>query len=357
MAVGLGRIAHRFPELALGAPSDPMIEIHAGDNLEILRRFAGESFDLIYIDPPFNTGRKQARTQMRTVRDDNGHRVGFRGDRFRNVRIGRRAFEDSFDDYLAFLEPRLEEAHRLLRPAGSFFLHIDYREVHYAKVLLDAVFGRSSFMNEIIWAYDYGARAKRKWSPKHDNILWYAKNPDRYTFNYGEIDRIPYMAPGLVGPEKAARGKTPTDTWWNTIVSPTGKEKTGYPTQKPLAIVERIVRVHSNPGDRLLDFFAGSGTLGVAAARLGRDAVLVDCNPEAIEVMRSRFAGMRDVRFVQESLRRGPETGMGGTGGLSVRGEAPTRSTLAGKLPAPPPVEVKAGSKRKAARASASVIR
>jgi site-specific DNA-methyltransferase (adenine-specific) len=333
-----------------------MIDIHTGDNLDIIRRFATAAFDLIYIDPPFNTGKKQARTQMQTIRDDNGHRVGFRGDRFRNVRIGRRAFADSFDDYLAFLEPRLEEAHRLLKPAGSFFLHIDYREVHYAKVLLDAIFGRASFMNEIIWAYDYGARATRKWSPKHDSILWYAKNPDRYTFNFADIDRIPYMAPGLVGPEKAARGKTPTDTWWNTIVSPTGKEKTGYPTQKPLAIIERIVRVHSNPDDRLLDFFAGSGTLGIAAAKLGRDATLIDCNPEAITVMRSRFANLPDVQFIPASLSPGGEEGgRGGSGGLSASVDPKRESPRGVKPPGPP--SARRSSKRKARRASASVTR
>jgi site-specific DNA-methyltransferase (adenine-specific) len=188
------------------------------------------------------------------------------------------------------LEPRIEEAFRLLSPNGSFFFHIDFREVHYAKILIDSVFGRKSFMNEIIWAYDYGARATRRWSPKHDNILWYAKDPKSYTYRYDDIDRIPYMAPGLVGPEKAKRGKTPTDTWWNTIVSPNGREKTGYPTQKPLAIIDRIMRVHSNPGDRVLDFFAGSGTIGESAVRLGRSAVLVDSNPEALEVMSKRLA-------------------------------------------------------------------
>lgn len=267
-----------------------VLDIHFGDNLEVLASMADGSFDLIYIDPPFNTGKKQARTQIKTVRDEDGDRTGFQGKRYRTVRLGSRAFNDAFDDYLAFLEPRLTEAARLLKPSGSFFLHIDYREVHYCKVLLDSIFGRHCFLNEIIWAYDYGARAKRRWSPKHDNILWYAMNPEEYTYRYDDIDRIPYMAPGLVGPEKAARGKTPTDTWWNTIVSPNGKEKTGYPTQKPIAILDRIVRVHSNPGDRVLDFFAGSGTTGDVAVRSGRSAVLVDNNPEAIEVMARRLA-------------------------------------------------------------------
>ncbi len=267
-----------------------MLTIYRGDNLSILPTLPPQSFDLIYIDPPFNTGRRQARTRIRTVRDERGDRTGYQGRRYRTVRLATSAFEDSFGDYLAFLEPRLREAYRLLSPAGSFFFHIDYREVHYCKVLLDGIFGRRSFLNEIVWAYDYGARSRRRWSPKHDNILFYAKDPQRYTYRYEDIDRIPYLAPGLVGPEKAARGKTPTDTWWHTVVSPNGREKTGYPTQKPLAILERIVRVHSSPGDRVLDFFAGSGTTGEAAVRNGRHAVLIDNNPEAIRVMKRRLA-------------------------------------------------------------------
>ena len=262
-----------------------------GDNLNVLRSLADGSIDLIYIDPPFNTGHKQSRTSMRTIRDEQGgDRVGFQGQRYRTERIGSSAFGDQFDDYIAFLEPRLREAARILKPNGSFFLHVDYREVHYCKVLLDEIFGRASFINEIVWAYDYGARSKSRWSAKHDNILWYAKDQQDYTFNHDEMDRIPYMAPGLVGPEKAARGKTPTDVWWHTIVPTNGKEKTGYPTQKPLGVLERIVRVHSNPGDVVLDFFAGSGTTGEAAARHGRSYILVDNEPEAIRVMADRLA-------------------------------------------------------------------
>jgi site-specific DNA-methyltransferase (adenine-specific) len=265
-------------------------EIHLGDNLAVTARLPSGRFDLIYIDPPFNTGRRQRRTQLRTELADDGDRVGWSEKRYRTTRLASRWFADAFgDDYIAFLEPRLEEAYRLLAPAGSFFLHLDYREVHYAKVVLDGIFGRASFVNEIIWAYDYGARSRTRWSPKHDNILWYAKDPKRYTFNLDAADRIPYMAPRLVGPEKVARGKTPTDTWWHTIVSPNGKEKTGYPTQKPLGVIERLVAVHSKPGDQLLDFIAGSGTLGAAAARLGRHSVLVDDNPEAVAVMTRRM--------------------------------------------------------------------
>lgn len=268
----------------------PTLDVHLGDNLQVVRDWPDASFDLVYLDPPFNTGRTQSRPELSITRDDEGNRSGFRGERFRVVEVGSRAFEDRFDDFLAFLVPRLEEAHRLLAPTGSLFLHLDYREVHYAKVALDGIFGRRSFINEIVWAYDYGGRTKKRWSPKHDNILWYAKDPRQYTYRYDDIDRVPYMAPKLVTPEKRERGKTPTDTWWHTIVSPTGHEKTGYPTQKPLGVLDRIVRVHSNPGDRVLDLFAGSGTTGESAVRNERSAVLVDESVEAMEVMAERLA-------------------------------------------------------------------
>jgi len=262
-----------------------------GDNMDVLPTIPSGSIDLIYIDPPFNTGKVRSRTQIRTVRDEeNGDRVGYQGKRYKTIKVGTKSFSDSFDDFMEFLEPRLVEAHRILKPNGSFFLHIDYREVHYCKVLLDNIFGRDSFMNEIIWSYDYGARRKNRWSTKHDNILWYARNPDDYTFNFDAIERIPYMAPGLVGPEKAARGKTLTDVWWHTIVPTSGKEKTGYPTQKPLGIINRIVAVHSKSKDLLMDFFAGSGTLGEAAAKQGRDFILVDNNPEAVQIIWRRLA-------------------------------------------------------------------
>ena len=265
--------------------------IHVGDNLPILESMPSESVDLIYIDPPFNTGRKQTRTTLQTVRDEeHGDRTGFQGHRYRTTEVGRLSYADSFSDYLDFIGPRVEQALRLLRPHGSFFFHIDYREVHYCKVLIDSVFGRDNFMNEIIWAYDYGGRSRKRWSPKHDNILWYVRDANRYTYRFDDIDRIPYMAPGLVGPDKARRGKTPTDCWWQTIVSPNSREKTGYPSQKPLALLNRIVRVHSNPGDTVLDFFAGSGTTGEAALCNGRHAILVDSSPEAVEVMIRRLA-------------------------------------------------------------------
>lgn len=275
--------------------------IYFGDNLPILQSLPSASVDLIYIDPPFNTGKVQGRTQIKTVQsggESSGDRTGFAGRRYTTLKVGTRAYTDTFDDYLAFLEPRLNEAYRLLTPTGSLYFHIDYREVHYCKILLDSIFGRDAFINEVIWAYDYGARTRKKWPPKHDNILWYAKDPQRYTFNVDAVDRIPYMAPGLVGPEKAARGKLPTDTWWATIVPTNGKEKTGYPTQKPMSILRRIITASSNPGDHVLDFFAGSGTTGAVCLELGRCFTLIDNNPQAIEVMAKRFEGVPNISWL-----------------------------------------------------------
>ena len=277
--------------------SSTTFRILQDDNLTALRELPDASVELIYVDPPFNTGVTQKRTRIRTVRDADGDRTGFGGQRYRTETLASAPiYADIFDDYIGFLRPRMIEAHRVLTATGSLFLHIDPREVHYCKVMLDEVFahaggaGRACFQNEIIWAYDYGARATKRWPAKHDNILWYTKDPRQYTFHLDASDRIPYMAPGLVGAEKTARGKTPTDVWWHTIVPTNGKEKTGYPTQKPLGILERIVRVHSNPGDTVLDFFAGSGTTGVAALRNGRSALLIDQSPEACDLMHTRLA-------------------------------------------------------------------
>jgi site-specific DNA-methyltransferase (adenine-specific) len=261
-----------------------------GDNLEVLPRFADGSFQLVYTDPPFNTGGTVRRRTLEVVRDDKGERVGFQGRRYSARLVAQSSFGDSFDDYLGFLEPRLREAHRLLAPTGTLYLHLDYREAHYAKVLLDEVFGRGCFLNELVWAYDYGAKSRRRWPAKHDTILVYVKDPDAYYFDSEAVDREPYMAPGLVTAEKAARGKLPTDVWWHTIVSPTGAEKTGYPTQKPEGVLRRMVQASSRAGDWCLDPFAGSGTLGVVAAKLGRRYVLVDSSAEAVDTARARLA-------------------------------------------------------------------
>ncbi len=315
---------------ATGSEAHPggSVSIIEGDNLVVAASLPAASFTLVYLDPPFNTGRAQER-QVVTARragttppesdpavggapesrgaasaEDAGLadqrsssreiappevRHGFHGHAYERVRGMLRTYDDSFDDYGAFLMPRLEEAWRLLADDGTLYLHLDYREAHYAKVMLDAVFGRECFLNELIWAYDYGAKSRRRWPTKHDTILVYVKNPREYVFNSDEVDREPYMAPGLVTAEKAARGKLPTDVWWHTIVPTTGREKTGYPTQKPEGILRRIVTASSRPGDRVLDLFAGSGTTGAVASALGRDAVLVDDNPEAVRVMSERM--------------------------------------------------------------------
>ena len=289
-------------EPTAAAEASGAVEIHEGDNLSVIRGFADASFTLVYLDPPFNTGRTQERA-LETARapgDDRAAdavvRKGFHGREYERLRGDLRAYGDRFDDYWGFLEPRLIEAWRLLADDGTLYLHLDYREAHYAKVLLDALVGRDKFLNELIWAYDYGAKTRKRWPTKHDTILVYVKDPERYWFDSEAVDREPYMAPGLVTPEKAARGKLPTDVWWHTIVPTTGREKTGYPTQKPEGILRRIVQASSRPGDRVLDFFAGSGTTGAVAVALGRDAVLVDDNPEAIAVMRERMPGAAVVR-------------------------------------------------------------
>jgi site-specific DNA-methyltransferase (adenine-specific) len=268
-------------------------QILLGDNLELLTRFGDGEFQLIYIDPPFNTGKNQVRNTLATVADAEGGRVGFGGRRYRSELLERSSYRDEFDDYLGFLEPRLREGRRLLADSGTLYVHLDYREAHYVKLLLDEIFGRECFLNELIWAYDYGARSRRRWPAKHDTILVYVKEAEGYHFDSEAVDREPYMAPGLVTPEKRERGKLPTSVWWHTIVPTNGSEKTGYPTQKPEGVLRRIVQASSRPGDRVLDFFAGSGTLGAVAKQLGRSYVLIDSNPEAVEVMRRRLADRR----------------------------------------------------------------
>ena len=275
-----------------------MSDIYFGDNLPILKKLPSESIDLIYIDPPFNTGKTQELKTIKTKKSTNGDRIGFQGRRYETQILGASSYADKFDDFIAFIAPRLKEAFRVLAPNGSLYFHIDYREVHYCKILLDDIFGRECFINEIIWAYDYGARTRKRWPAKHDNILWYAKDPKNYIFNYEEIERIPYMAPGLVGEEKAKHGKLPTDTWWHTIVGTNSREKTGYPTQKPVGIIRRIVQASSNHGDTVLDFFAGSGTIGAVCLEMDRRFILVDNNPQAIEVMKKRFEGVPDIEWI-----------------------------------------------------------
>lgn len=261
-----------------------------GDNLAVLQRLPADRFPLIYIDPPFNTGKVQIRNVQVMQQSETGDRTGFLERRYSTIEISKSGYSDTFIDYIGFLRPRLIEAYRVLAKNGTFYFHGDYREIHYCKILLDEIFGRHCFLNELIWAYDYGGKSKKKWPAKHETILMYAKDPYNYVFNTDDVDREPYMAPGLVTPEKVARGKLPTDVWWHTIVPTNSSEKTGYPNQKPLGIMRRIIRASSKPGDYVLDFFAGSGTTGMAAYELGRNFLLVDKNPEAIDVMEKRLS-------------------------------------------------------------------
>ena len=267
-----------------------MRRIVLGENLQVLPGLPRGVARLIYIDPPFNTGKAQRRERVRVRQDAEGERTGFGGRRYRTERVASGVYPDSRDDYLGFLMERIEASLPCLTPDGSLFVHLDWREVHHVKVALDGLLGRERFLNEIVWAYDYGGRSKKRWPAKHDTILWYALDPDRAVFDHDAMDRIPYMAPGLVSEEKRARGKTPTDVWWHTIVATSGREKTGYPTQKPLGVLERIVKVHTEPGDVVLDYFAGSGTAGEAAAKHDRGFLLVDENPEATAIMARRLA-------------------------------------------------------------------
>jgi site-specific DNA-methyltransferase (adenine-specific) len=260
-----------------------------GEALEVLRQLPAGCAGLVYVDPPFNTGVRRTAVRTRVTAAPNGHRRGFAGRRYHATVHSGGGFADARADYLPWLRPRLIETRRVLAPHGSLYFHIDPRESHYCKVLLDEIFGRQCFLNEIVWAYDYGARTTRRWPAKHDVILVYVRDAERYHFDASEVDRVPYLAPGLQTPERVARGKLPTDVWWNSIVGTNSRERTGYPTQKPLAILRRIVAASSRPGDLVIDWCAGSGTAGVAAAELGRRWLLVDESPTAVEAMERRL--------------------------------------------------------------------
>ncbi len=252
--------------------------IHA-EALDAMRNMADGSFDMVYSDPPFGTGQERVMLRKREGKV-----------------ISKISYNDRYEDYLAFLRPHLEEMHRVLKATGTLYLHLDCRWSHYAKVMLDEVFGPECFLNEVIWAYDYGGRGKRCWPQKHDNVLVYVKTPGEHVFEWDAIDRIPYMAPGLQkDPARAASGKVPTDVWWMSIVGTQSKERNGYPTQKPVKLIERAILASCPQGGTVLDPFAGSGTTGQAALNLSRPFTLVDLSPWAIEVMQERF---KDVPLV-----------------------------------------------------------
>jgi site-specific DNA-methyltransferase (adenine-specific) len=270
-----------------------------GEALDVLRSLPDACAGLVYVDPPFNTGGSRTGLRTSTIADASAARLGFAGKRYAVERHPGARYDDRFDDYLGWLRPRLEETRRILAVHGSLYFHIDPRESHYCKVLLDEIFGRDCFLNEVVWAYDYGARATRRWPAKHDVILVYVRDPRHYHFDASEVAREPYMAPKLQTPERAARGKLPTDVWWHTIVPTNSRERTGYPTQKPLGILRRVVAASSRPGELVVDWCAGSGTTGAAAAEAGRRFLLIDDQSAAIEVMRSRLADIPGLRVIE----------------------------------------------------------
>lgn len=258
-----------------------MVDVIQGDCLVHLKGVPDNTYNLIYLDPPFNTGI----SQTRKTTTGNG---GFAKERYNVRELAEKQYNDYFEDYYGFLFPRLEEMYRTLASDGSMFIHLDWRETHYVRVFLDSLFGRDNCLNEIIWHWDYGAKSKRYWPRKHNNVLYYVKDTENYTFDISQTDFLPYLAPKLVSKEKAERGKVPTDTWFMTIVPTNGHEKTGYPTQKPEALLRRILACHCKTGDKVLDPFAGSGTTGAVAKQLGLDCTLIDNNMEAIDTIYKR---------------------------------------------------------------------
>jgi DNA modification methylase len=250
-------------------------------------RWRDGSIDAIYIDPPFGTG---------IVRHGRGHRYADRA--------------DDPDAFVEWLAPLLAEGRRVLAPTGSLFVHLDYRAVHYVKVALDRIFGREHFVNEVVWCYAVGGKSRRGFGRKHDTILWYARGAD-WAF-YPDAVRVPRRGGshmrvvregGVAVQEKTDRktgrvyrypvpeGKVPED-WWADIetLNHSDRERTGWPSQKPERLVERVLRAVTVPGNRVADWFAGSGTTAVVAQRLARRFVVCDREPAAIEVCRARLA-------------------------------------------------------------------
>lgn len=257
-----------------------MNELHVAEALKVLQSVPDNHIDMIYTDPPFGTG-----TVQETQR------------KIDNRIFEKMGYSDKYVNYMDFLVPHLMQLHRVLKETGTMYLHLDYRWVHYVKVECDKIFGYDNFLNEIVWSYNYGGRGKDRWPAKHDTILVYVKNRGKHTFNWDNIDRIPYAAPELqhVGRTKEeaekriAMGQVPTDVWTMSIVGTASKDRTGYPNQKPIKLIERAIRASSNPGEIVLDVFCGSGTTGVAATNLGREFVMSDNNPQAINVAQQRL--------------------------------------------------------------------
>jgi site-specific DNA-methyltransferase (adenine-specific) len=266
--------------------------VHKGSALDLLHSIPDESIDLIYTDPPFGTGNIQTMDRKKAGKT-----------------VSKIEYSDKYENYLDFLEPHLIQMHKVLKSTGTMYLHMDWRWVHYAKVMCDGIFGMENFLNEVVWSYNFGGRGKDRWPQKHDTILVYIKEMGKHTFNWNDIDRIPYAAPELqyVGRTKEeaekriAEGQVPTDVWSMSIVGTASKERVGYPNQKPQKLMKRAIVASSNVGDIVLDPFGGSGSTAAAAMEANRKFITGDSSPDAIQTMRNRFTGL-DVKFIESKL-------------------------------------------------------
>jgi site-specific DNA-methyltransferase (adenine-specific) len=265
--------------------------VHHGQALNFLQSLDDSSIDLIYTDPPFGTGDMQTMSRKKA-----------------GTVISKIEYSDKFSNYMEFLEPHLWEMHRVLKDTGTMYLHLDWRWVHYAKVVCDEIFGYDNFLNEIIWSYNFGGRGKDRFPQKHDTILVYAKELGKHTFNWDDIDRIPYAAPALQyagrtkeeAEKRIAEGQVPTDVWSMSIVGTASKERIGYPNQKPLKLIKRIIAASSNPNDIVIDPFVGSGSTAGAAIEMDRRFIVNDASQHAIDTMKKRFAN-NSVNFVDNT--------------------------------------------------------
>lgn len=253
------------PDSVNTTPSPSRNLIDCGDNLQRLARLAPESVDLIYLDPPFFSNRK-----YEVIWGDEAE-----------IRSFEDRWEGGINVYIDWMRDRIDQMHRVLKPTGSLYLHCDWHASHYLKVMLDGIFKPQNFLNNIVWCYGLGGSSDRYWPRKHDDLLWYSKDPDAHYFK----------APLTPASSMRMRGqmKKVPDYWDIPTINNMAKERLGYPTQKPELLLERIVESSSREGELVLDPFAGCGTALVAAHRLGRRWIGIDISPTAVRIMERRM--------------------------------------------------------------------
>lgn len=282
-----------------------MNQLLLGDNLQVLKTLPDESVDLIYLDPPFFSNRN-----YEVIWGDAGE-----------VRSFNDRWSGDMMHYIGWLKERVQEMHRVLKPTGSLYLHCDWHADAYIRVhILDPIFGEKNFRNEIIWAYtNSGGRSKNGFAKKHDTIFWYSKLSKNFIFNSKDvlIERRAGKTSrgGIIGIDKDGRsfqeiksngkvyryfldeGKIPEDVWTIETMPPHGRERLGYPTQKPEALLERIIKASSNEGDVVLDPFVGGGTTVAVAEKLNRKWIGIDQSVQAIKVSQERIAKIKNERI------------------------------------------------------------